>query len=276
MILFRSNRYLQNISRACFVLFALMPLLCSADTSANSGHGRRMRPAADEQVVTDVANPRILNPIGSEELNRAKQFADSSDKVRQARLSDRRARGRVEGGQGATALERLETVQPLYVEHHDEEKNADPQSRRADVIYYDYSKNETIKVVVDLKNNKVEDTIVKPGSAHQPYFSRLEIQAAMQLIFDHPQMGPNLRKAYQDITGENLTDVSQLDAQGGKYLPDRHSKLGVLAASCVSDRCMQLFIPLDDTHFIDATNAVVNLSSGEVLWVKQGIGGHSH
>lgn len=249
-------------------LFAFM-LLLSMDVSAQSEQAKRWRPSVDEQSVIEVASPRLNNPIAPSEKNRGEQIAQASEKLKRARqnaLGKSRPRG----------LEKLENVQPLFVEHHDEGKNADPLSRKADVIYYDYANNQSIKVIVDLKSNAVQDTVVTQGAAHQPYFTRPEITAAMQLIFNHPQMGTNLRKAYQEVTRQQLTDVSKLDTQGGVYFPDNHSELGRLAAHCAAERCMQLFIPIDDTHFIDATNVVVNLSSGEVLWVKQGISGHSH
>ena len=255
-------------SNASICLLALATLL-AMEASANSERMRRLRPSADEQPAVEVANPRLNNPIAPSEKERGRRIAEDSDKVRLAKQGSLR-RARPKG------MEHLENVQFLYIEHHDEGKNADPRSRKADVHYYDYSKNQAIKVVVDLNNNTVDKTDIVQGVNNQPYFTRAEILAALQLIFNHQRMGPALRKAYHNITGQNLTDVNQLDAQGGIYFPDKHSKLGALAASCVSSRCMQLFIPINDKHFIDAANVVVNLSSGEVLWVKDGISGHSH
>ncbi len=249
-------------------LFVMMFLL-GANAYAASDEARRWRPAVDEQPSIEVANPRLNNPITPSENRRGKQIAQEADELKRATQNAR-------GKPRPRELEALETVQPLYVEHHNEGKNADPQSRKADVVYYDYANDQAIKVVVDLNNNKIENTVVAEGAANQPFFTRAEITAAMQLIFNHPQMGTNLRKAYEKVTGQQLTDVSQLATQGGVYFPDGQSKLGRLAATCAKERCMQLFIPIDDSHFLDASNVVVNLSSGEVLWVKQGISGHSH
>lgn len=250
----------------CF--FALMLTLC-LDVYAASEQARRWRPSADEQASVEVSNPRRNNPITPSENRRGKQLADEADELTRARQYG-------QGQRKPRGLEALETVQPLYVEHHNDGKNADQQSRKADVVYYDYARNKAIKVTVDLNNNEVEDTVVTAGVSNQPYITRPEINAALQLIFNHPQIGTNLRKAYQDVTGGLLTDVNQLDAQGGIYFPDKHSNLGKLAANCANERCVQLFIPIDDSHFLDATNIVVNLSSGDVLWVKEGISGHSH
>lgn len=250
-------------------LITAVAILISLQASADPRSGRRLRPSADEQAVVEMANPGLLDPIGPSERNKGKQIADNSNKVKSARqVTGRRAKPR--------GLQNLDNVQFLYMERHDEGKNADPRSRKADVNYFDYSTNQAIKVVVDLNNSTVSETSVSQGPARQPYFTRAEVTAAMQLIFDHPQMGPVLRKAYQEIAGQPLLDVSQLDAQGGLYFPDNQSKLGRMAANCATQRCMQLFIPVDDAHFIDATNLVVNLSSGDLLWVNQGIAGHSH
>jgi hypothetical protein len=257
-------------SRQSFALgFGLLLSLASLTTPQEAA-ARRLRPSVDEQPVVTTANPSLHNPIDKSEKTRSQNIAEGSEQLFRAK---RNASGR----RKPRGLERLENVQPLYVEHHDEGKNADTKSRKADVVYYDYAKNQSVEVVVDLNTNTPLETVVKPkGVSNQPYFTRPEITAAMQLIFNHPQMGPILRKAYQDVTGNTLTDVSVLEAQGGVYFPDHQSNLSRLAAACETERCMQLFIPIDDTHFLDATNVVVNLSSGEVLWVKEGVHGHSH
>ncbi len=244
----------------------VLPVVVNSAPSVNS---RKLSKAVDEQQTVEIASPRVRNPIAPSEKNRGKQIADASDKVKLAKAN-------AKGKPRPHGLESLENVQPLFVQHHDEGKSADPKSRKAEVFYFDYSKNESIKVIVNLKNNTVEDTIVARGVANQPFFTRSEITAALQLIYDHPQMGPNLRKAYQDVTGQNLDNVNKLDAQGGVFFPDIHTPLGGLASDCLSDRCIQLFIPINDKNFIETSNLVVNLSKGEVLWVNQGLSGHTH
>ena len=243
--------------------------------------GSRPRVAADEQRTVEVRSPRGSNPLAPSEIDHSKQIADSSDQVKRA----------VANAAGSARLERLaarspnlgqslKNVQPLFAQRHIEDKNADPQSRKADVLYYNYSTNEVIRVVVDLNSNAVQETKVTRGVAEQPFFTSVEIKAALQLIFDHPQLGPRLRTAYQEVTGQNLTDVSPLEAkaQGGIFFPNSAARtpLGNATADCAQDRCMQLFVPIDDTKFIDTTNLVVNLSTGQILWVDEGLAGHKH
>jgi hypothetical protein len=264
MIYSFSKTILRQINVLAYLLLFCLSLLTTAEAD------RRLRPSVDEQAVVTTTNPGLNNPIDPSEKNRSHQIAENSERLVRAK---RNATGR----RKPRGLERLENVQRLYVERHDEGKNTDAKSRKADVVYYDYSKNQSIEVVVDLNNNTPLETVIKPqGVGNQPFFTRPEINAAMQLIFNHPQMGPVLRKAYQDVTGNVLTDVSALEAQGGVYFPDHQSKLSRLASACETNRCIQLFIPLNDTHFLDATNVVVNLSLGEVIWVAEGIAGHSN
>jgi len=164
------------------------------------------------------------------------------------------------------------------VQRHNEDKNADPGSRKADVHYYNYSTNESIRVVVDLNSNAVQETQVTRGAANQPFFTRAEIQTALQLILEDPHTGPLFKKAYLEITGASLVNVaSQLqDAQGGVFFHDPATPLGSVTAACVQDRCMQLFIPINEASYIDMVNVVVNLSKMQVLWVDAGPAAHIH
>jgi hypothetical protein len=268
-----------SLSLLLLTLVLLLPMEVVSGPSPQTGS--RPRVAADEQRTVEVRSPHGSNPLAPSEIDHGRQIADSSDQVKRA----------VANAAGSARLERLaarspslgrslKNVQPLFTQRHIEDKNADPQSRKADVLYYDYSTNEVIQVVVDLNNNAVQETKVTRGVAEQPFFTSVEIKAALQLIFDHPQLGPRLRAAYQEVTGQSLTDIGPLEAkaQGGIFFPNSaaHTPLGDATAECAQDRCMQLFVPIDDTKFIDTTNLVVNLSTGQVLWVDQGIAPHIH
>ena len=121
-------------------------------------------------------------PIPSDQVKRA--VANAAGSARLERLAARSPKL----GQS------LKNVQPLFTQRHIEDKNADPQSRKADVLY-NYSTNEVIRVVVDLNSNAVQETKVTRGVAEQPFFTSVEIKAALQLVFDHPQLGPRLRTA---------------------------------------------------------------------------------
>jgi hypothetical protein len=268
-----------SLSLLLLTLVLLLPMEAVSDPLPQTGS--RPRVAADEQRTLEVRSPRGSNPLAPSEIDHGKQIADSSDQVKRA-VANAAGSARLErlAARSPKLRQSLKNVQPLFTQRHIEDKNADPQSRKADVLYYNYSTNEVIRVVVNLNSNAVQETKVTRGVAEQPFFTSVEIKAALQLVFDHPLLGPRLRTAYQEVTGQNLTDVSPLEAkaQGGVFFPDSaaHTPLGDATADCAQDRCMQLFVPIDDTKFIDTTNLVVNLSTGQVLWVDEGLTGHTH
>lgn len=240
------------------------------------------RHTADEPGTMEIRNPREHNPLAPSEIDRGKLLAESSDQIKRAKASvvgfaTSSAAGLPRSPVSARLAATVQSLKPLYVQSHDD-KNDHPDSRKADVMYYNYSTNETIRVVVDLKSNTVQETRVASGVTNQPFFTRAEVEAALQLILDDAHTGPLLQKAYQKITGLSLVDViNQLkDAQGGIFFHDTHTPWGMVTADCVHDRCMQLFIPIDEASYIDMSNVVVDLSKMQVLWIDAGPTPHIH
>ncbi len=251
-------------SPGCFNILVLASVLFLPTQVISQPHHN-----ADELNTVEVSKPRHLNPLSPSERSLAERLAQDASRSMRARvLSENKPRPH--------GLEGFATVQPLYTQRHNDEKNSGSMTRKADVFLYDYSNNESIRVVVDLKNNTVQDRVVTKGDVNQPFFSQQEITAALQLIFDHPVMGSRLREAYRKVTGQDLVNVGQLKAEGGIYFTDPHTPLGKLTASCKDDRCMQLFIPINDSSFIDISNVIVNLSTGEVIWTDQALSWHTH
>ena len=132
-------------------------------------------------------------------------------------------------------------------------------------------------MVVDLRSNTVAETHVARGVANQPFVASIEKDVGLGLIFDHPQLGPSLRRIYHEVTGQDLVDAGQLRAQAGIFFPASAAgtPLGTITANCQQHRCIQFFLPVDDRRFIDATNLVVDLSTGQVLWVDQALTGQT-
>jgi hypothetical protein len=165
-------------------------------------------------------------------------------------------------------------VQYLYTERHPTDKDSTTRSRRADVYYYDYNRDEVLRQVVDLRNGEVLESQSRRAETPPPV-TRVEARAGLQLILDHPQLGPSLRSLYREVSGRELTNPDQLRAQAGLAdAPPAGSPLATVAAACAQHRCLQYLLPYDDQRFIDATNLVVDLSAGEVLWVDQGLRAH--
>jgi hypothetical protein len=231
------------------------------------------RGAVDEERTVEVNRPHGSTPSTPREASRGKQVADASIRIKSARA-------RVTGSTRSPRLRQLlpEDVKFLYVQRHIEGKNADPRSRKVDVYYYDYLKNDAYRVVVDLNTNTVQETHVTRGFRHAPFFTRAEINAGLQLMIDDPVLGPKFLEIYQNLTGQPLANVSQLNAEGGIFFPDSaaHTPLGDITADCALDRCIQFFININDEKYIDVSQMVVNLSKGKVLRVGEGVTGHNH
>lgn len=136
-----------------------------------------------------------------------------------------------------------------------------------------YVNGEVIRQVINVKTGAVERTDVAHGVGSQAFVTSRETNAAVQLILDHPQLGRSLRAMYRQASGHVLTQASQICAQAGISFPDSATgtPLEAVTAVCQSQRCVQLFLPYDDTRFIDASNLVVDLSAGQLLWMDQGL-----
>ena len=219
--------------------------------------------AVDNQRTVEVPHPRGHNPLTSSENNRGKQIADASDLVK-------RARARAASRSRPPGTERLAAVQLLYAQRHDD-KNA-PGARKAEVRYFDYTTSESIRAVVDLNSNTVQETQVLRGVANQSFTTGLETETVLQLILNDPQQGPRLRKAFLETMGRPLDNVSQLNADSGIFFPDSvaGTPLGAVTVGCAQDRCIQIF-PIGDTGIIDMSKVVVDLTTGKVLSDGEGI-----
>ena len=168
-------------------------------------------------------------------------------------------------------MQGLSDVQFLYAERHDEDKSADPSLRRADVFYYDYASDELIQQLVNVKTGAVED--IKVVTQVKAPVTSVEASAAVGLILAHPTLGPSLRQMVQQVTGEDLLDVNQISAQGGLFFADAAvgTPLEKITEICQFHRCIQLFLPFDETRFIDTSNLVIDLSAGQLLWVDEAL-----
>jgi hypothetical protein len=100
-----------------------------------------------------------------------------------------------------------------------------------------------------------------------------ETEAALQLILDHPRLGRALRDMTFQAIGLPLDAAWQIQAQGVPFFVASalDTPLEKITAICEYHRCAQLFIPFNDSTFIDTSNLVVDLSAGQLLWLDQGL-----
>jgi hypothetical protein len=220
--------------------------------------------AVDQMQTSEQANPIGSDPLTPNEITLIKKIASESPALK---LQSDKASKRVRPSR--TAL--LSDVQFVFTQRHIEKKDAPPELRRADVFYYDYASDEVLHQVINVKTGEVEEVFTS-SDLRLPVAS-IEATAAVQLILDHPQLGSTLRKLHKQVSGHELALASNVAAQGGLFF--RESALGTplerVTAICEFHRCVQLFLPYDETHFIDSSNLVIDLSAGQLLWVDEAL-----
>jgi hypothetical protein len=228
-------------------------------------HGPAIHPISVDQMQTvALSNPTGSDPLTLNEISAAKTVATNSTQMQAIQL---RAASVIRPSQMA----KLSTVQPLYVERHDEDKDAPVEARRADVFYYDYANDEAFVQVVNLKTGQVD--LVNTLAGNPLPITSAETEAALQLILDHPRLGRALRDMTFQAIGLPLDAAWQIQAQGVPFFVASalDTPLEKITAICEYHRCAQLFIPFNDSTFIDTSNLVVDLSAGQLLWLDQGL-----
>ena len=229
-------------------------------------------PTVDQMRNVELLSPKGKDALTPEESARAFRHADRGDRVRNAPR-------RLAANARPKALNQLPSMHRIYAERSDDDKRpvGSRSSRRADVLYYDYGSDEIVHEVVNLDNGRIEETRVERGADKQPPITSAETLAAVQLVLDHPKLGPRLRRLYLDASGQALTNAAQLQAHGGIFLPDsaQGTPLETVTVSCRRHRCLHFLLPYGDTSVIDPGNLVVDLSAGQVLWVDQNARSHA-
>ena len=139
------------------------------------------------------------------------------------------------------------------------------------MYYYDYANDEAFVQIVNLKTGQV-DEVNTLGRNPLPITSA-ETEAAVQLILDHPRLGKSLRDMTFQAIGLPLDAAWQIQAQGVPFFVEsaQDSRLEKITAICEYHRCAQLFIPFNDSSFIDTSNLVVDLSAGQLLWMDNAL-----
>ncbi len=252
-----------NVMRLLALLTAGMMLVAGA-----SAAGLPASVAVDQIVTRDLPDPKGSDPLGPQEIARAKALAERSQRVQ-------RARSRGGAFERPRSLQRLERVQFLFAERSQTGKSTENSGRRADVFFYDYSSDEIIRQVVDLRAGEAVET-TRTAVEQQPPVTSNEARAGIQLVLDHPQLGPTLRTLYRQLSGQDITGPEQLHVQAGIYTPRNGpgTPLASAASACDRHRCVYYLVPYDDGRYIDASNMVVDLSAGQVIWVDQGLTVH--
>jgi len=137
----------------------------------------------------------------------------------------------------------------VTVERHDEHKSeVGRRLRRADVVLYNYTKNETISAIVRVAGTGQVDAL-RVGTGSQPTLSSEETDEAQQLALAQPAVQSKLRSA-----GVN-------DATKGLIITHLAGRALDQPDACATDRCVTLFFNTTDALLFIA---VVDLTTQHV------------
>ena len=156
-------------------------------------------------------------------------------------------------------------LEVIKIERHEENKAVYAGAgwdRRADVVIYDYGRDQLLVQVVNLTTGKLDSSDTAKGVQPQP--TARETARALQLVLDHPQAGPAVRGQYQQISGKSLIEAKQITARGLAFYSEPTAAAAVLAADCGVHRCVQLLLSTDQNVVLDAT-PIVDLSTGRFI-----------
>ncbi|MFJ8662073.1 Tat pathway signal sequence domain protein [Streptomyces sp. NPDC093795] len=137
-------------------------------------------------------------------------------------------------------------------------------TRRAEVRFYDYARDELITRTVNLDTGKVENSGARRGV--QPSAHPEELREALELILASP-LGKGVAEDYRDATGKELTSTAQLWFNGDVYRTYREANVPAQLSRCGEHRCVRLVTKVLNGAWIDTRNLIVDLSARTVTRV---------
>ncbi|MEU1864351.1 Tat pathway signal sequence domain protein [Streptomyces gardneri] len=185
------------------------------------------------------------DPLTDDELTKAEQLALTPPASA--------AQENVEGGRGPQHLGTV-LADPLPGDG----------SRRAEVRFYDYARDELVTRTVNLGTGKIERSAAQRGV--QPSAHPEELREALELILASP-LGKGVKEDYKDATGKQLTSTEQLWFNGDVYRPYREAKVPAQLKECGKHRCVRLVTKVLNGAWIDTRNIIVDLSARTVTRV---------
>ncbi|MCX4984205.1 Tat pathway signal sequence domain protein [Streptomyces sp. NBC_00572] len=202
-------------------------------------------PATVAPVAAEGEKGVGSDPLTDDELARAESLALTPPGAA--------AQQNVEGGRGPQHLG-ADLADPLPGDG----------TRRAEVRFYDYARDELITRTVNLATGKVEKSGAQRGV--QPSAHPEELREAMELILASP-LGKGVKEDYKDATGKELTSTVQLWFNGDLYRTYREANVPPQLARCGEHRCVRLVTKVLNGAWIDTRNLIVDLSARTVTRV---------
>ncbi|MEU9857629.1 Tat pathway signal sequence domain protein [Streptomyces sp. NPDC047974] len=206
-----------------------------------------LAPATVAPPAAEGARGTGTDPLTDAELARARELALGP--------ADSAARQDVDGDRGRPQHLGTELADPAPGEE---------STRRAQVRFYDYARDELVTRTVDLTTGKVETTAARRGV--QPSAHPEELRAALELILASP-LGKGVKEDYRDATGTELTSADQLWFNGDVYRTYREKNVPEALSRCGEHRCVRLVTKVRNGAWIDTRNIIVDLSAKNVVRV---------
>jgi Cu2+-containing amine oxidase len=181
------------------------------------------------------------------------------ERVRNAVLNERSTQTRRQGGQPR---------EELMIDLHQETKAVRRRTdapRRADVLFYDYRTESTMRAVVDVRSGKVETVETVQGM--KPLISRTEAARALAITLADPQANAFIRAQYQARTDTPLRSSDDLVVTAGVFHVDVMPTVAAVE-ECEVHRCAQLLLTSKTDESLSAM-PIVNLSTGQLLYLGQ-------
>lgn len=173
---------------------------------------------------------------------------------------------------GATTGEQTRNPELLLVERHDAGKAAAAKGnwpRQGDVYLYDYTTDTLIHTTVDVQSGAVI-TVERVQGVQLP-LTAPEEERALALVAADPALWADLTARYQRITGEALTQITQLQVKVSVFHADvMPARLNAAAQRCGQHRCAQVLLFTVDKTLLDLT-PLVDLSQGQVVQVLDAV-----
>lgn len=155
----------------------------------------------------------------------------------------------------------LKTQEVLLIERH-QDKNAPSDQRRADVFIYDYSTNELIESLVDLKTSEVLKTSRKQNM--QLPLNDNELKHVKHIVFDDEDERAIIEDEFRRITSRDLTSIDELNIKAFTFRADSlPNRVNEASKSCGIHRCAQLMLYTQE-NIVFEISPIVNLSEGVV------------
>lgn len=150
----------------------------------------------------------------------------------------------------------------ILVERHQEEKGvmaAGNWERRADLYIYRYADDTLLHYLYNYEDDSL--TLLQQGQDYQPALSMDERDLVTQIAFADPALLAQMQEEYRIITGEELTQPSQISIRPFVYYSGASPATEPPQAQvCGRQRCAQLLIVTGDYTTFQAL-PVINLST---------------